>query len=122
MDGGSKHDLLFHRFGGRGIGVLQQAEIALLLSPPPHARCGGPAVSYCLWKIDPAPAPAQRALAIQIHTLLRKRREKKNKLSSVVNFSSAVGVITNNQSRTVTVLKVIVTQSSFISSFIHLAL
>lgn len=39
-----------------------------------------------------------------------------------MNFSGAVGLITNDQGRTVTVLKVTVTQSSFISSFIHLPL
>lgn len=39
-----------------------------------------------------------------------------------MNFSGAAGVITNDESRTLTVLKVTVTQSSFISSFIHLPL
>lgn len=39
-----------------------------------------------------------------------------------MNFSGAAGVITNDQSKTVAALKVTVTQSSFISSFIHLPL
>lgn len=37
-------------------------------------------------------------------------------------FPGLLGVITTDQSRTVTVLKVTVTQSSFISSFVHLPL
>lgn len=75
--------------------------------PPSHAGCRGPAVSYCLGK--PILDPPRRVLAVEIHVFEGEEGEKKNKLSSVVNFSSAVGVITNNQGRMVTVLKVTVT-------------
>lgn len=96
-------------FWGRN---LAEAEPSPCLPPAPRSRC--------LWKIDPA--PVLRSLATQIHSYFFPFFLSNNKLCSAVNFSGAVGLITNDQSRTVTVLKVTVTQSSFIPSFIHLPL